>query len=99
MAAPGRRMLQEAREKLGWGGGRLSVFGFRPSLLDASPSGVSDLLRRMRCDVGIACRGLALPVAKQVTDHGQRAADINTDRRERVPQIVQADIIEASGGA
>jgi hypothetical protein len=51
---------------------------------------------RVGSQVGVARRGLDLSVPKQLPDHGQAFAEGHGTRRERMAQIVYANVRETS---
>ena len=54
---------------------------------------------RVSRQVGITGRRLNLRVAEQFADHRQALSGGNGSRGERVPQIVDADVLQPGAGA
>ena len=86
--------------------GRLAGSGQKPDdfsslAVDESRDAAGDPFRRrfdgVGSEVGVARRGLDLSVPKQLADHGQALAEGHGTRRERMAQVVDANVREADG--
>ena len=71
---------------------RIRIHGSRKMIADD----VRRPPQRVGVEVSIPGSRLRLAVSKQLADHGQPQARACPDRRERVPEIVQAHALEVS---
>lgn len=83
-----------------FGSRRSSRVNFRAEAGSNLPGdGVRSGLDRIRCQVGVASGRLYLSVSEKLSDHRQTLAGGDGRRGESMPEVVDADVLEARAGS